>query len=203
MQSKLLPHDSTSRLVCGVCGEVSYSNPLILVTTIMAEPGGKILLCRRAEPPRAGFWTLPGGFMECGESLQQAAAREAYEETGIRLNPDRLRFYAITSLIDISQVYVGFVAHLEDAIPPVCGTECQEVRYFDESDLPWEGLAYPDVKRYLRAFFRESRSGDECTHFGHLDADSVLHESMRITRFTRRKLPRSADGEDPPPPEDD
>ncbi len=195
LQQRFSQADQVHRLVCGQCGEVAYDNPRVLVTTIVVDPEGRILLCRRAEPPRTGFWTLPGGFMECNESLQMAAARETREETGIHLDSDQLRFYAVTSLVDISQVYVGFVTALPDSATPVCGEECQEVRFFPEDEVPWEELAYADIKRYLRYFFREHKSHEQRIHFGHLDAETVFHDSLYIADSVRRYLPRTDDGE--------
>ncbi len=188
--------DQVNRLVCSRCGEVAYENPRVLVTTIVVDPQNRILLCRRAQPPRTGFWTLPGGFMECNESLQVAAARETREETGLDLDPDELRFYALTSLVDISQVYIGFIAVLSETVTPLCGDECQEVHFFSEDQVPWEELAYADIKRYLRYFFREHEAGQHRIHFGHLDAETVLHDDIHIVESVRRYLPRTEDGED-------
>lgn len=171
------------------CGTVAYRNPGILVTTIV-ENNHRILLCRRAEPPGIGYWTLPGGFMECGESLEQAAVRETFEETGIELDPVDLRFYGISSLVDISQVYIGFLTRLVGDKSPVCGHECQEVRFFAEQEMPWDSLAFPDLERYLRSFFRENRRGEHRIHFGHLNAETALRDVFEISSSSRSYMPR-------------
>lgn len=183
---------------CRQCKQIAYENPRILVTTIVADPEGRILLCRRAEPPRKGYWTLPGGFMESGESLEEAAARETREETGVALDRNNLKFYAITSLIEISEVYIGFRVSLSHHEQPTPGPECQDVRYFREDEVPWDSLAYADIKRYLRQFFAEYKRDQYCVHFGHLDAKSVLHEMIHSSGATRRYLVRSED--EPPAP---
>ena len=75
------PGDSLPRWVCDQCGEIHYQNPRLVVGTI-PEYEGKLLLCRRAIEPRYGYWTLPAGFMENGETTGQAALRETLEEAG-------------------------------------------------------------------------------------------------------------------------
>ncbi len=69
------PHDDRERHVCSGCGLVHYVNPRIIVCSIPTWQD-RVLLCKRAIEPRYGTWTLPGGFMETGESTQEAAARE-------------------------------------------------------------------------------------------------------------------------------
>jgi NADH pyrophosphatase NudC (nudix superfamily) len=75
------PGDNLPRWVCDQCGEIHYQNPRIVVGSI-PEFEGKLLLCRRAIEPRYGYWTLPAGFMENGETIAQGAARETLEEAG-------------------------------------------------------------------------------------------------------------------------
>src|SRR4051812_21557215 len=71
--------DHLPRHVCDTCGVIHYQNPRLIVGCI-PEYERKIVLCRRAIEPRLGFWTIPAGFMENGESMQAGAAREAMEE---------------------------------------------------------------------------------------------------------------------------
>ena len=77
--SKIPDGDHLPRFVCANCGAIHYKNPL-LVLGCVPEWQNKILLCRRAIEPRLGFWTVPAGFMENGETMEAAAARECYEE---------------------------------------------------------------------------------------------------------------------------
>ena len=71
--------DNLPRAVCTACGAVHYENPRIVVGCV-PEWQGQVLLCQRAIEPRRGYWTVPAGFMENGETMQQAAARECHEE---------------------------------------------------------------------------------------------------------------------------
>src|SRR3981081_2861150 len=78
------PGDHLPRYICDSCGTIPYQTPQ-LIAGCVPDYQGKILLCRRAIEPRRGFWTVPAGFMENGETLQQAAARETYEEALARV----------------------------------------------------------------------------------------------------------------------
>src|SRR5574343_505168 len=83
--SLLVPQgDSLPRHVCSECGYIHYDNPRLVVGCV-AEWEGDILLCKRAIEPQKGFWTLPAGFMENGETTAQAAARETHEEAGAQI----------------------------------------------------------------------------------------------------------------------
>ena len=178
------------RLVCRRCGEIAYRNPRLLVSTLVAV-GRDVLLCRRACAPAAGRWALPGGFVECGEALEEAAARETLEETGIRLDSTRLRLHALSSLTEISEVYVGFLAELEERPELMCGPECAEVRFVSEHSVPWDELAYPDIGNYLRLHFHERRTGRGAIHFSRLDAAAVVSRSYRIFAVDENTRPRT------------
>src|SRR5690606_30767636 len=78
--------DTHPRLTCPECDFVHYNNPKPVAVAIVADDAGRILMCRRAIDPRKGYWTLPGGFMERGETLQEGAARETLEEAGATID---------------------------------------------------------------------------------------------------------------------
>ena len=104
-----LATEERERLFCGTCGAIRYENPRILVA-LMLTCGDRLLLCRRAHQPSLGTWTPPSGFMERGETLEQAAARETFEEAGVQIDPEKLVLYSVSSLSlpTISEVYVVF-----------------------------------------------------------------------------------------------
>ncbi len=91
---------------------IHYKNPL-LVLGCVPEWQGKILLCRRAIEPRLGFWTVPAGFMENGETMQHAAARECYEEALAEVEVGSL--LAVVNVTHAGQVHVMFRAQLREA----------------------------------------------------------------------------------------
>lgn len=132
--------DDKERLVCRNCDFVDYRNPKIVAGAVVLS-GDKILLCRRAIEPRRGFWTLPAGFMELGESVEEAAAREALEEAEADIEIDRL--LAVYSVPRIGQVQIMFRARLKGGYG--VGPESQEVALFDWADIPWSELAFPTV----------------------------------------------------------
>jgi ADP-ribose pyrophosphatase YjhB (NUDIX family) len=167
------------RRVCTDCGSIAYSNPKVLVTTIVAS-GDRVLLCRRAAPPEAGRWVLPGGFMESGETLEEAAARETREETGVELDPHDLRLYGLGTLLHVSEIYVGFVAAIAGPTNLIYDSECTEVAFFTEAELPWSELAYADIGVYLREYFSERRSGAHMFHYGSIEDARVVSKAYRI-----------------------
>ncbi|MDB5970353.1 MAG: hydrolase [Hydrocarboniphaga sp.] len=186
---RLIPADSRIRLACSSCGIVAYCNPQVLVTALVSVEG-QVLLCRRAQPPAKGRWVLPGGFIECKETLGEAAVRETLEETGIRLDVSELRLHTLSSLPDIGEIYVGLRISLAQQQSIVIGSECEDVRYFSEAELPWAELAYPDIGNYLRLFFREQRRNEYAVHFSRLDAAGAVRNSYRVAddeaiRFVR------------------
>ena len=179
LEERLLPAEQRARLVCGGCGAVAYRNPKIVVSTLVVA-SGRVLLCRRAEAPAAGWWALPGGFMECDESLEEAAVRETFEETGVRLAAADLRLHTVSTLPYISEVYVGFRAELAQEPALACGPECVEVRFFAEDNLPWAELAYPEIETYLRMYFGERRQDAYAIHLSRLDPAGVVGNTYRI-----------------------
>lgn len=144
--------DNRERYVCDNCNEIHYQNPKIVAGCI-PEWEGKILLCRRAIEPRHGLWTLPAGFMENGETTEQAALRETFEEAGARVNI--LGLYSIFSIPHISQVYMLFRGELcHGEFEP--GVESLECELFDAGTIPWDELAFPVVRETLERYFRDS-----------------------------------------------
>ncbi len=113
-----------------------------------------MLLCRRAIEPRLGYWTLPAGFMENGETIEQAAIRETAEEACARVR--NLSIYTLIDVPHISQVHVFFRAELAD-LQYAAGPESLEVQLFEEADIPWDELAFRTVGRTLECFFADRR----------------------------------------------
>ena len=109
VQLRIPPGDHLPRFVCEACGTVHYQNPRLVVGCV-PEHEGRILLCRRAIEPRRGYWTVPAGFMENGETLQEAAARECYEEALARVQIGSL--LSVVHVLHAEQVHVFFRATL-------------------------------------------------------------------------------------------
>ena len=151
-EDKIPPDDDRARSVCGHCGFIDYKNPKIVVGSV-ATWEDKILLCKRAIEPRKGYWTLPAGYLEINESVEDGAKREAYEEARAVLEIDRI--LAIYSVARISQVQIMFRAKLQN--PNVsAGPESEAVGLFAWNEIPWEDIAFPTAGWALRQW-RESR----------------------------------------------
>ena len=157
--------DTLPRYVCTVCQEIHYQNPKVVVGCI-PEWEDKVLLCRRAIEPRAGWWTLPAGFMENNETLAQAAVRETLEEANARVEITDL--YAIYSLPHISQVYTLFRARLLDLnFSP--GIESSDVKLLSEAEIPWDEMAFRVIHDPLKRYFDERNQGKLTFHTGIID----------------------------------
>jgi len=133
--------DNRQRLVCPDCAYVAYENPKVVVG-VVATWEDKLLMCKRAIEPRCGFWTLPAGFMELGETPEEGASREAWEEACARL--EIIDLLAVYSLRHISQLQLFYRARLIS--PDVsAGIESEEVGLFRFDELPATDLAFPSV----------------------------------------------------------
>jgi len=147
--------DDRTRHICDACGAIHYQNPKVIAGCIPVLDE-RVLLCRRAIEPRLGYWTLPAGFMELGETLTEAAKREAWEEAQVEVELESL--YTLFSLPHISQVYAFFRARMLDE-KFGAGAESLEVRLFHEHEIPWDELAFETVRRSLRLYFEDRQGG--------------------------------------------
>ncbi len=163
--SKTPVGDHLPRFVCEACGTIHYQNPRIIAGCI-PEWEGKILLCRRAIEPRRGFWTVPAGFMENNEAVQDAAAREAQEEALADVEIGSL--CSVVNVIHSHQVHIVFRARLLNTNFGV-GPESLEVGLYDEADIPWDDISFLSVEFALRRYLADRREGCERTHFRDID----------------------------------
>lgn len=148
--------DDRERHVCDHCDTIHYQNPRI-ITGCLPIHEDKVLLCKRAIEPRHGFWTLPAGFMENGETTEQGALRESWEEAHARIAIEGL--YTLFNLPQINQVYFFYRGQLTDTnFGP--GTESLEVELFSEENIPWGELAFPVVKKTLEHYFVDRIHGE-------------------------------------------
>lgn len=162
-----LPDDGDTRVraVCPACATVHYENPLLVVGTVPVL-GERVLLCRRNIEPRRGWWTLPAGFMELGETTAAGAARETCEEAGARFTTGAL--FSIINVAHVGQVHLFYLATLhDDHFAP--GHETMEARLFAEQEIDWPNLAFRTVEATLRRYFDDRRVGRFGVH--HLDLD--------------------------------
>ncbi|WP_306117155.1 MULTISPECIES: NUDIX hydrolase [unclassified Roseitalea] len=163
MNDHLAPRFSTSRpdgdthrrKVCDHCGFIAYENPRIVVGSVI-DHDGAILLCRRSIEPRRGYWTVPAGYLELGETPEEGARREAREEANAELVlHDVLAIYTVRRL---SQVQLIYRATLTDGHFSA-GEETLEARLFRFDAIPWDELAFPTV-HWMLHHHRRLASGE-------------------------------------------
>lgn len=134
--------DTLERDICDRCGFVAYDNPKIVVGAVVRHDR-QILMCRRDINPSRGLWTLPAGYLEHGETPEEGARREAWEEATADIVIEGL--LAVYTIRRLGQVQLLFRAHLaEPSFAP--GVESQAVALFDEERLPWDAMAFPSVR---------------------------------------------------------
>ena len=161
VQYQIPPGDQRERAVCSECGQIHYQNPRIIAGCVV-EHAGLLLLCRRAIEPRRGYWTHPAGFMELGETLQHAAARETREEALAEVQIGSM--LTVTNVLHTGQVHIHFRGTLAEPVFG-CGTESLDVQLFEESRIPWDKIAFQSVEFSLRRFLEDRRLGRESLHF--------------------------------------
>lgn len=159
------PGDTLERHVCDACHAIHYQNPRMVVGCVV-EWDDRVLLCRRAIEPRHGLWTVPAGYLEKGETIEQGAERETLEEANARIEIGPL--YAVYNIPHIGQVYLLFRARLLDAnVHP--GAETLEVRLYNETEIPWDQLAFATVRNTLQHYFSDRRRGEFQLHMGTIE----------------------------------
>jgi ADP-ribose pyrophosphatase YjhB (NUDIX family) len=166
--------DSRERFVCESCGSIHYQNPRNVVGSIPVYKE-QVLLCRRAIEPRYGYWTLPAGFMELGESTSSGAARETLEEAGAIVEVGPL--YSLLNVPHAEQVHLFYLATMHTPTF-AAGEESLEVALFHEHEIPWGELAFPTVKQTLEWFFADRATGVLNSEF-HVRSRDIL-SSERI-----------------------
>jgi ADP-ribose pyrophosphatase YjhB (NUDIX family) len=149
LEERLIKATEPARLVCVRCGFVFYLDPKIAVGTIIRAVSGRLVLVRRAIEPGYGKWVFPGGYVDRGEALTDAAVREAREECGLDIQLDGLvNIYSYPGRAPVIVVY---------AATAVGGTlvgddECLEAGEFTADTLPWPELAFRSTHEGLRDY---------------------------------------------------
>ena len=172
---KIPLEDNRLRYVCASCDMVHYQNPKIVAGCIPVWED-KVLLCKRAIEPRYGYWTLPAGFMELGETSQTAALRETLEEANARV--EILNLFALFNLPHVNQVYLMFNSNLMD-LDFSAGAESQEVALFTRNEIPWKELAFSTIRYSLKFFFADRENGNAYRlHTGDIIRKNSGHELL-------------------------
>ena len=143
---------------CARCGWIFYDNPVLAVVGII-QKAGRVLLTRRARPPYAGSWDLPGGFLERGELPEAGLKRELREELAVKAHGIRLigfvtDRYGPRGFPVLTMVYRAAIGRVRVR----AGDDVSEARWFDRRAVPLREVAFPSMRRLLRDY-REDRTG--------------------------------------------
>ena len=153
---KIPEGDNLERFVCNKCGHIHYQNPNIVTGVLAYTDQDELILCKRSIEPRHGYWTLPAGFLENGESIEEGALRETKEETNSTVKIDDI--YFMFDIPQIGQFYVLYKASIEEnSYSPT--TESLEVELFSYDEIPWDELAFPFVPIALEQFYEDLNEG--------------------------------------------
>ena len=142
-----VPDEDRHRLACANCGHIVYVNPRLVVTTLPITESGEIVLIRRGIEPGRGWWAQPGGFLEVDETVNQAAIRETWEETGLLVQPGEI--VGLYTRLEATVVTIVFEARI------VGGTaaptrEASEIVAFTPESIPWPEIAFNTTTWALR-----------------------------------------------------
>ena len=134
------------RIMCPHCGYAAYYNPKPVAGAIPIDEHGRIILLRRGFDPGQGRWTFPGGFVDLGESVEEAARRETSEELGMAIE-----LGSLVGVYSRGEDRVVLIVYRARALaPPQTSPEATEVRAFGPADLPWHELAFWSTEQALR-----------------------------------------------------
>jgi 8-oxo-dGTP diphosphatase len=148
LENRLLKSEEPERLVCSGCQFVFYLDPKV-VACVITEINGRIVMLRRGISPGVGLWVIPGGFVDAGESMTDAAARETWEEVRLKVAIDSL--VGVYSYAGISSVIIVYEATVLEGIPRAAD-EALEVQLFALNEIPWEEIAFPSTRDALRDY---------------------------------------------------
>lgn len=165
VELKLVEGDSIPRYVCDHCDTIHYQNPNMVVGCLPIWED-RVLLARRAIEPRKGYWNVPGGYLENGETVEEGAAREVWEEACIKVQVRRL--HAVFSIPRINQIYLHFLADMPD-LNFAPGIESLDVAMFREEEIPWDDIAFTSSTFTLRHYYADRKAGRMQTHLGQFE----------------------------------
>jgi 8-oxo-dGTP diphosphatase len=150
LEKRLVKSTEPKRLVCQACSFIFYQDPKVVAGTIFTLNGGIVLLKRGVEPA-LGKWVFPGGYVDRGETVQDAAVRETKEESSLDVKLGALvNVYSYTGSANVIVVYAADVIGGE----LTAQDESVEAATFFPSQIPWDELAFASTKDALRDYLK-------------------------------------------------
>ncbi|RMD91225.1 MAG: NUDIX domain-containing protein [Calditrichaeota bacterium] len=140
--------DSVERLVCSKCGFIFYLNPTPAVAVLLLS-NGQVLLVKRKYEPRSGYWSLPAGFVEYYETVQETAIREVKEETNLDIQLRNI--YGVYSAHDDPRNHVVLIVYWGEILGGQlkAGDDAIEAKFFTLDNLP-EDIAFKTHRQILQ-----------------------------------------------------
>jgi ADP-ribose pyrophosphatase YjhB (NUDIX family) len=166
--------DTEPRPWCEQCKLAHYQNPKILVAAFL-HCGDKLLWTKRGIEPFKGLWAFPAGYAENGESLQQAAARELQEETGLQIDHKSMVPMSISSVLAIDQVYIVFRAQCTAEMTACTTPETLDWAWLNRQDAPWQAMAHPESKCLVEQVYTAIESGQFFIRIGDMAPTGNQH----------------------------
>ena len=150
LEKRIVKPTEPKRLVCLNCSFIFYQDPKVVAGTIFTLDG-RIVLLKRGVEPAMGKWVFPGGYVDRGESVHEAAIRETKEESqmDVKLGP-LLNVYSYPRSPNIIVVYAAQAVGGELA----AGDESVEARVFAPTEIPWNELAFDSTKDALKDYIK-------------------------------------------------
>ncbi|MEJ2109296.1 MAG: NUDIX hydrolase [Acidobacteriota bacterium] len=148
LEERFIVIEQKSQKVCGDCGFIFYLNPKVAAGAI-ARQNGKIWLIRRNIEPSLNSWTFPGGYVDLGERVPDAAIRETFEETMLHVRLDRL--LNVYSYAKAGIVMIAYCATVIGGSPEIT-PESKAIQAFGIEEIPWDDLAFPSTREALRDY---------------------------------------------------
>ena len=163
---RAIREEGKRRLRCRRCGWTFYGNPIPAAVALVVR-GRKILLGRRAAPPYAGTWDLPGGFLEAGETPELALRRELREELGVGIRSARFLGFFHETYGPGGFPILAIVYRVRLASGRLLtASDVSELRWFDRERLPFREIRFPSVRRALTRFAQGGRGASPGAHRG-------------------------------------
>lgn len=150
LPKKIKPQEP-ERLVCSRCEFVFYLDPKV-AACVVTEIEGKIVLLRRAIPPEYGKWVIPGGFVDQGEAVADAAVRETWEEVRLRVRISSL--LGVYSYPQTPVVVIVYAAEVNGGLLQAAD-ESLAADLFAPEEIPWEDLAFLSTREALRDYLKK------------------------------------------------
>lgn len=152
------------RFKCKYCGYLQYISPVPCNSLVISNKNGEILLVERKNEPKAGFWDLPGGFIDIGENIETSVIREAKEEVDLDFQVSDLHYISSIPLrylykgVNEYLLNVAYHADFPEGQKVTAGDDAKSAKFFAPEDIPWKDIAFENVTMMLRKYLNEYRN---------------------------------------------